>query len=1185
MSSRMALALAALALASLAPAQEFRATLTGRVTDPSGAPVAAAAVSVKNEDTNIAHAARTDSHGNYTATFLPPGRYTVAVTATGFKTAVRAGLELAIAEATTQDFKLEIGAITQEVTVTAEVPVLDQASADRGGVVSAEAITEYPLNGRNPFMLSVLVPGVDYNGEVVYQRPFDNGAIARWNINGSNMNNEFLLDGAPNNAQAGSNNIAYVPPVDAVQEFKIQTNAYDAQYGKSAGGTINVALKSGGNRVHGTVYEFLRRNALDANSFQNNARSAPKDGHYLDQYGGQLDGPVWIPKIYDGRNRTFFLFTLEKYREGSPQPLVLSTPEPEMRTGDFSKLLDGSGRKITIYDPTSTRLSSGKYIRDPFPNNVLPSARVNPIARKIAGYYPAPNTRTSGVGYAQQNLFVSGGENPEVNPFYNLVFKFDQNFGSRHHVFFREGSNDRSALRTTNGIRDKIGSEGFFPHKRINDSFLIDWVGTISPTMIANARVSFSRFIESNDVAVNQTFDMTQLGFPGSLAASVPYTPGFGRYVLDGYVGLGTSSRNRNVTNTWATAGSITQVRGSHTTKAGLDMRWIQYAVQTPGVVFQLNSNKVFTQADYSFGDALSGNSLAGFLLGTPSSGTVNYNSFFIYLQRYTAPWVQHDWKATSRLTLNLGFRMDFQYPPNERFDRLNRGFDEQVVSPLDKLIDHAKNPDLPNPLRGGMLFAGVGGTQRAAANVYWNTWQPRIGAAYAVGRSLVLRGGWGRYYNNPSNNFQQSYGFNAQTTMSVTPDGNRTTYPNVINNPFPTINAPRGAADGLVTYAGRSFNFVNSDFRIPHTDLFSFGIQRAIGTRGRFEVTYSASRTYDQEASKAFDEQPTGAFRDACNPLLGRTVTYCNAGIANPFRNLEAFNGTSWYTAATISRNQILRPFPQFSGLTEMMLNTGRSWYNSLQSLYTMRVRNSINLNVNYTFAKNLQRSGYLDPQNDVMQQGVTQYDRPHRFVASMIGQLPFGKGRRWLNGAHGWTGRLVSGWETTFLLNMMSGMPWALPSNAMYLKDARLPHGWDQEKIQVIKPCTARWNDDGTVAMLGFSQDFGCKEANWLMYNTTYNPRYTQYYEPRIRYQTMRLADVSLNKMTQLSEKLRVQFRFEVFNVANSFFVLQGGSGTQTINNVPDNAAFGILYKSTVSAPQSNYPRQMQLGFKLLW
>jgi hypothetical protein len=1166
-------------------AQEFRATLTGRVIDPSESPVPDATVVIRNESSNVSHTIKTDGKGNYTVPLLQPGTYAVSAAAPGFKTTNRTGYPLTVAQTATLDLKLEIGGVNQEVTVTAESPMLEASNADRGSVLSAEEVAEFPLNGRNPLMLSALVPGVIYNGESIYQRPFDNGAIARWDISGSGGNNEFLLDGAPNNAQAGSNNVAYVPPVDAVQEFKIQTNAYDAQYGKSGGGVVNVALKSGGNRLHGTLYEFMRRNALDANSFQNNSQGAPKDGHFLDQYGGEVDGPVILPKIYNGRNKTFFLYTYEGYREGTPQPLTLSTPAPEMRTGDFSKLYDGSGRLVPIYDPSTTQ-STSPYPRQQFPGNIIPASRINPISAKIASFYPMPNAQKAGINYSQQNYFASGGINPARDNFYNMVFKFDHNFGDKHHAFLRQASNDRTEMRSTNGMLGQVGANGPLPLKRVNDAYVLDWVSTLSPSLLLNARVSFSRYIESNAGLINQEFDMKSLGFPESLVSALPYNPGFGYYTLTNYMELGKSSPSRNVTNTWTVAGSLTKIQGTHTWKGGYDQRWIQYAVQSPGTVFQLSENLVFTCNNYSNCDGQSGNALAGWLLGTPSSGTVNYNSFFIYMQNYIAPWVQHDWRVSKRFTVNAGFRMDFNIPPNERFDRLNRGFNPEVVSPLETQVNHAASPDLPTPIRGGLQFAGTAGVDRRSSDGYYKTYQPRIGAAYTLGGRTVIRGGWGRYYINPSNNYLQSTGFNAQTTLTASNDGNRTNIAGLINNPFPQgINTPQGSSAGLLTYVGRSFNFVNQDYITPHNDLYSVSVQQVIGTRGRFEVTYSASRGYDLEASKAFDIQGDGAFRDACNPLLGHSVSFCNAGVTNPWKGLPSFIGTSWYTANTVSRNSILTPFPQFTGLTEYMLNSGRSWYNSLQSLYTMRTRNGINLNVNYTFAKTISRTGYLDAQNDVMQQGLVQYDRPHRFVTSMVAQLPIGKGHRWLNPKNKFLSRLASGWEQTLMFQVQSGQPWALPSNVLYVKDAVMQHGWGAPRVQVMRPCVAQQLDTGVINMLAYSKDYGCTDYNFLIVNTTYNPRYTPYYDGRVRYQPVVNADASLNKMTQINERLRAQFRLEVFNVANSFFVSQFSNGTQSINNVPTDPNFGALYRASVSAGLSNYPRQMQMGFKLLW
>ena len=1020
-------------------AQEFRATLTGRVADPTDAPIANALVTITNRGTNAVNNAKTDSQGNYTVPFLQPGTYSVLVQAAGFRKALRESLELSVNQTATQNFKLELGTITQEVTVTAEAPILEQGTGDRGGVIDEQSVKEYPLNGRNPYMLAMLVAGVDFNGNLTYQRPFDNGAISEWGINGSNRNTEFLLDGAPNNSQAGGNNVAYVPPVDSVQEFKIQTNSYDAQYGRSGGGTVNVVLKSGTNRVHGTVYEFLRRNWLDANSFQNNARGAPKDGHYLDQYGAQFDGPVYLPKLYNGKNKTFFLFNYEGYREGSPQPLILSVPEPQMRDGDFSRLADARGRRITIYDPATGRNINGVWTRDPFPGNIIPKARISPIARRIVDYYPLPNTTTPGSNYSRSNYFASGGFNPALDRFYNLVFKFDQNFGSRHRMFFRQASNDRSELRGTNGVRGP-GEDGQFPLKRVNDAYVLDWVSTISPTMIFNVRASFSRYVEASRSDADLNFDMTTLGFPASLARQLGANFGFGEYRLDGYINLGRSFSS-NVTNTFTVHPTTTKVSGSRTTKAGVDLRWIQYSYQNSGDVFRLNESAAFTQQVYNRADSLSGDSLASWLLGTPSSGTANYPVFPIYMYRYMAPYVQQNWKVLPRLTVDFGLRLDFNFAPVERYNRMNRGFDPTVRSPVNDLIDRKAFPDFPT-MYGGLLFAGVNGAPRDAANLYWKTWQPRAGFAYALGSKTVIRGGWGRYFLNPNNDFQQTYGFSNSTSLASSTDSSRTGIQNLIADPFPVVLKPTGAADGLLTFVGRGFNFVNSDFRLPHIDQFSLGIQRAVSSRARFEITYAGSRGYDMQTTKVFNEVEDASFRDACNFMLGGTPSYCDAGLPNPFKNVAPFQGTSFYTSNTESRAQLLRPFPQFGAFTQYMRNDGKTWYDSVQSSFTARTRNGINLIANYTFSKNMARSGYLDPQLNIQQQGLAKLDKPHRFTVSMISQLPFGNGKRWLNTQNRFLSRLVSGWENTVIFSVTSGFPWALPTNIIYLKDAKLPN-----------------------------------------------------------------------------------------------------------------------------------------------
>ncbi|HEY3840909.1 MAG TPA: carboxypeptidase-like regulatory domain-containing protein, partial [Bryobacteraceae bacterium] len=598
----------------------MQATLRGKVADASGAAVPKVEVEVKNTATNVVVKTISDSSGLYVTPYLNPGTYTIIATAPGFKTFQRDNLILSVGDAIDIDITLEVGAVNEKLVVTADSPLLETVKADRGTLVDEKSVAELPLNGRNPFMLAKIVAGVNFNGSVIYQRPFDNGAIAQWTINGGLYeSNEFLLDGSPNNAQAGTNNIAYVPPADAVQEFKIQTNSYDAQYGHTSGGIVNVSLKSGTNDAHGTVYEYARRRAWDANSFQNNAVGAPKGNHYLDQFGGQLAGPVYLPKVYDGRNKTFFLFAYERYREDTPRPYTLSVPAPEFSTGDFSKLVNGAGQRVVIYDPSTGQNVNGNWVRQPFPNNIVPSGRISPIAQKILSYFPAPNTTTPGQPYSQSNFYFDA---PDKDSFYNEVVKIDQQVGSRNHFSFRQIRSNRleTGWDGSNAVMGP-GESGSLPEIRTNDTLGLEWVGIISPQLVVDARVSFARYLGEDRGDANAGFDLTKLGFPSSLVNSLPGGAFFGNYNFTNYFNLGQYPTG-DITNTGSFAGSINWNIKSHSVKAGVDIRDIQYITQNFSTALSLTADPGWTQQNYALADPLSGNSIASWLLGTPSSGS-----------------------------------------------------------------------------------------------------------------------------------------------------------------------------------------------------------------------------------------------------------------------------------------------------------------------------------------------------------------------------------------------------------------------------------------------------------------------------------------------------------------------------------------------------------------------------------
>ncbi len=701
---------------------------------------------------------------------------------------------------------------------------------------------------------------------------------------------------------------------------------------------------------------------------------------------------------------------------------------------------------------------------------------------------------------------------------------------------------------------------------------------------MVDVRASLSRFIDPSTADPNKNFDLVGAGFSPSLVSQLPYGEWFPRISISGFQSLG---RNPNfggtATNTFSVQPSVIHYRaGGKTIKAGVDLRWTQYSTQNSGQIMTFSAADTFTRADYQRSDGLSGSGLASWLLGMPTSGSVNINMYPIYMFPYYSPWLQYDWKLRGNLTVNLGVRWDANLPPVERYNRMNRGFDAKVISPVDGMIDHTKFSYLNYPIRGGLQFAGANGLPRTAADPYLNTGQPRFGLAWSPRRNLVIRGGWGRYYINPNNDYLQNVGYNASTSLNVSGDSNRTALPGLLSDPFPVINQPIGNTQGLMTFVGNQFNFVNTHFEIPHVDQFSLSIQRAIGTRAKIDIAYVGSRSKRLQSNKTFNEDGDSIIRDQCNYLLGATSqSYCTQGLTNPFRNLAGFEGTAFYTNSTRSRYDLNRVYPQFNtSMTEYMRNDGVSWYNALQASYNLRIKSGLNLNTNYTFSKTMERNGFLDNLNNVMQQGLSSNDRPHKFVFSMIGQLPVGRGRRWFNRSHGVVSQFLSGWEGTMILQIFSGKPWALPSNVIYLKDSRNPNfTWNASKVQAVQPCVLNWDNTNKITWEQYSQDYGCTEANWLLL-PSYNPRYTQYYDGRVRLQTVHLMDASLNKTSPIGERYKLQYRLECFNVMNSFFV-----NTLQFNNDPTNANFGSILKATVSAPQSNYPRQIQMGVKFLW
>jgi hypothetical protein len=1088
--------------------------------------------------------------------------------------------------------------VTETVTVTAEAAMLETQTASRSGIINQTQVSELPLNSRNPFMLGAMMSSVNFRGAAIWQRPFDNGAIAEWSVNGGRQsNNEFLMDGAPNNAQMGSNNIAYVPPVDSVQEFSVQQNSYDAQHGKTGGGVFNVVLKSGGTQHHGTAYEYMRRKWMDANTYQNNAIGVERPAHRLDQYGFQLDGPLPFPGIRkDGPIKLFYMGQYEGYYEEWPQFLRNSFPEMEMRQGDFSRLVTAASAPITIYDPIpSSTDASGNPLRSPFPNNMISQARIDPVARAATGFMPEPNATTANSRYSTQNVLHPNYA--ATDDFYNLTLKFDASIGDNNRLFFRHASNDRTEDRCTNGVCEGPGMSGQQPFQRINDAYVLDWTTTLSPTMFLNVRASHNRFLEKGFGRDNTDFDVTSLGLPASLVSQLPSPVMFGTWNFDDYSDLG-RAQSINITNSYNIASYLTKIVGSHTLKMGIDVRRNHFILQNTGNILFFNSNHNPTQRLWNQGEPTSGDEYATFLLGAVE-GSSNYPLYPFFRQWYVSPYFQDDWKVSRRVTLNLGLRWDFNTYPDEKYNRINRGFNANAASPIADQLP----PGTISNLRGGLEFAGVNGNPSSTGEMDWNNIQPRVGVAFQLNDNTVLRGGYGLYYTNFANNndWNRTDGFSTNTPIVQTLDEGRTFESNLLGNPYPNgINQPVGSSLGYNTFVGQNSTWFDPTMEVPRVHSFSFGVQRQLSPNSTLAVEYVGSRSVGLSNERDFNI-PSASLQSQCDLMQGGNPAFCQEQLPNPFQGIEAFRGTSRFGADTLSRWELSRPHPQFNGrLLRQGEGSSKIWYNSLQVNYNARMGRSLILLANYTLSKMVEQWGYTDPYNGVPQRGLYFSDRPHIVKFSTVWELPMGQGKLIGGNASGFLNKLLSGWQFSTFTQMASGEPNNLNGNALLLRDPRTPGGdwtgevdWNPHQVYGFNNCVLRQFNDGSIAPTAASLSNGCGTDQsayaWLRvadfslgqgFPGGNQSRLTPSRSGQIRKQPFFNIDLSIAKTTQITERVRFQFRAEAFNATNYYFF---GRDSHFQTN-PDDPNFGSLFPNQAWIG-NGYPRQIQLGFKVIW
>jgi hypothetical protein len=1235
-----------LCLAISSFAQESRATLTGRVSDAAGAAVPAAKVSIKSQQTNIVTDVVTGEEGNYTVTALQPGLYTVSVEAAGFKRAESDKVQLYTATTSTFDVNLEVGGIGETVTVNADAPLLEADTASRGQVIESTRISELPLVGRNPINLATLSPGVTFNGNPQFNRPFDNGDNVNFSINGGlNRHNDFQLDGVPNNSitdanatrTVSSNNIAFIPSSEATEEFKIQTNSYDAQYGRTGGGTINLTIKAGGSDFHGSVYDFVRRQGLNANKFSTNAQGTQTTGPCagqparvdfnrdpfncsnignpeINQYGFVLSGPIYLPRfgeggrsVYGDGNHTFFLFNAEKYNElsipGGSTPFT-TVPTLLERMGDFSQ----SG--VTIYDPlTTTCNAAGVCTRQPFPGNIIPANRISVVGQNIINGFSLPNTGTATQRF--NNFFLAEGNG--LDDFRSYVARVDHTFSDRQRMFVRFVNNRRNQFAFGGNNRVGLGIDEQGPLVRENYGAVIDSTTTISPTAILSARVGFTRFLQAAFRRNSSPFDATSLGFSPAFSAARPVSivPRIGFNDPNGPIPeFGSRNPNSNITNSFSVPVYLTKIMGKHTLKLGGEFRSFQ--VNQSGGSFNFGGGafcftNLFTARnpqDRNTGGAAFADLLLGAPTGTgggcngnlPNGNSVLENvSPTTFEWGYYAAYVQDDFKVTPKLTLNLGFRYDYEQPPVERYNRQNRGFAIDQASPLATAARTASAANCPAcaNLTGGLLFAGVGGQPEGAFAPDRNNFQPRIGVAYQLNDKTVLRGGYGLFYF-PSAEYGGASGFSVITPYSGTLTGGGANQfiprPDAFSNPFPNgLVQPTGASLGLATQLGSDITFVNPNRKIPYIHQYSVGIQRELPFRTRLDLSYvgSATRkilTGDQQGSGARNLNVNSAAQLA---QARQTPSYFTDNVANPFAGLIPAGGV--INAASITRQRLLLPFPQFGAINFIGENVGTLDYNSLQASLEKRLSRGLVGVVSYTFSKNIGALGFLNSQDaDVSQaRAVVDFDSPHVLVVSAVYNLPFGRGQRFLGDAGKAVNLLLGGFEYSVIAQYRAGRPINLPGNADLIGD---PHGDESFSNPSLAGTSAAYINNCVQSADGTTSTRPATNASGVRNGTTRvpctNPAFRLRANNTLRTSPLRLGnlreptattfDMSLNKSFIFTESVRFQLRAELFNAFNT--PLFGAPDTGDASS----QTFGVLNPNN---GQRNIPRQVQLGFKLIF
>lgn len=1140
-----ALCLGAVLCVAVAPtvwAQSFTASVRGVVSDQSSAAVPGARVIVTNIDRNTTQVAVADDSGRYAITALQPGNYNLSVEAQGFKRFASGTFTLVVQQQATIDAQMQIGDIASTVEVTAAAALVNTTIANLGQVVENKYIVSLPNIGRNPMGLAYLTPGVVGSGG----RRGDNST--NFVANGSrNSTSDVLLDGVTVTTveqNSGITDLKFSPSVDAVQEFKMQTNFFSAEYGQTGGAVVNMVTKSGTNNFHGVGYYFLRHSDLNANDWFSNRANRAIPFYRRDQMGGNIGGPVI-------KNKTFFFGSYEYTKAKSPFTQTASFPTALQREGDFSQTFNGSGQLMTIYNPFDTVPTGENAVeRRPLPGNIMPKSMMDPVALAALAYFPTSNQ--AGSPFTETNNWFQQGVNQ--SPSHQINVRGDHNFTEANRISGRY-SHSRFTGNPPNLFGD--GNPAFTfndgPNNGTTHAIVTEFTRIQNPTTIWSVRYGLTYSTYARNPM--SPFDLTTLGFPQYMKDNATFEV-FPTIAPEGYTDIGTEGwvimdRQEGVHHI---SGSYSKIIGGHNLKAGAETRYNFLDYAQPG----------YPSGQFSFGRGITcrqtnscpgneGNGLATMLFGWATGNQFHIDPKVFSRSQYYGFYVQDDWKITRRLTLNIGLRYDFDRPRWETQDRQSY-WDLDAQSAIS-----APGYDT----RG--VFRFVGDDRRSPFDGDYNNWQPRIGFAYAATSKTAIRAGVGLFYQlSRATVFGHTgSGFNVNSTANFSLDSNRTLYAH-LNNPYVDgMLVPPGSSQGDQTFLGLGAGTIlPSNNRNPEYYSWNFSIQQEVGWQSVLEVNYTGSRgTHLFLPFTSLTPLPQQYWS------LGRDAL--QAQVPNPFYGQITDPKATNLNRETVQRFRLLRPMPHFDGANVATSEPARadSNYHALQLKWEKRYSKGLTSLFHYTWSKMIDNSshgsgnyswlgGSTSIQNiwDLRgERSLSAHDIAHRLVATGAYELPFGKGRKYGSDWNRLLDWVAGGWEFSGMFIMQSGMPLSVTQSGGNI--------WDG---------TQRPNLVGDPSTSGTMQDRLNNYFNVSAFNQPpidvpgTAPRTLAYRGPGIT-----TLDAALLKSFRVTEGQRFEFRLEAQNATNT-----------PIFGDP-NTSFGSTSFGQITGAKIG-PRNVQLGFK---